>query len=95
MRSSACLLTLRITLRESASLKDKRSVIRGIVDRLGRLKNVAIAETGLRDSLASAELTVAVVGDSPTFVDDAIENIINDIDSADELIISVLRIEKY
>ncbi len=88
-------MTLRVTLSESTSLKDKRSVIRGIVDRLGRLKNVAIAETGLRDSLASAELTIAVVGDSPTFVDEAMENIINDIDSADELTISVLRVERY
>lgn len=88
-------MTIRVTLSESTSLKDKRSVIRGIVDRLGRLKNVAIAETGLRDSLASAELTIAVVGDSPTFVDEAIENIINDIDSADELTISVLRVERY
>ncbi len=88
-------MTIRVTLSESTSLKDKRSVIRGIVDRLGRLKNVAIAETGLRDSLASAELTIAVVGDSPTFVDEAMENIINDIDSADELTISVLRVERY
>jgi hypothetical protein len=88
-------MTIRVTLSESTSLKDKRSVIRGIVDKLGRLKNVAIAETGLRDSLASAELTIAVVGDSPTFVDEAMENIINDIDSADELTISVLRVERY
>ena len=95
MRSSASLMTIRVTLSESTSLKDKRSVIRGIVDNLGRLKNVAIAETGLRDSLASAELTIAVVGDSPTFVDEAIENIINDIDSADELTISVIRVERY
>ena len=43
------------------SLKDKRSVLKSMKDRLHNEFNVSVAETGRQDAWQSAELTVAVV----------------------------------
>lgn len=44
-----------------ASLKEKRSVIRSLRDRLRTKFNVSVAETGLQDVHARAEITIALV----------------------------------
>ena len=43
------------------SLKDKRSVIKSVKDRLHNEFNVSVAETGRHDAWQSAELTVCLV----------------------------------
>ena len=43
------------------SLKDKRSVIKSLKDRLHNEFNVSVAETGRHDAWQSAELTVCLV----------------------------------
>jgi len=43
------------------SLKDKRSVLKSLKDRLHNEFNVSVAETGKHDAWRSAELTVCVV----------------------------------
>jgi uncharacterized protein len=43
------------------SLKDKRSVLKSLKDRLHNEFNVSVAETGRHDAWQSAELTVCVV----------------------------------
>lgn len=43
------------------SLKDKRSVLKSMKDRLHNEFNVSVAETGRQDAWQSAELTVCVV----------------------------------
>ncbi len=43
------------------SLKDKRSVIKSLKDRLHNEFNVSVAETGDHDAWQTAELTVCVV----------------------------------
>jgi uncharacterized protein len=49
---------------EAHSLKDKRSVVRSLKDRLRAKLNVSVAETGAQDLWQRAELTVcAVAGD--------------------------------
>jgi uncharacterized protein YlxP (DUF503 family) len=45
----------------AASLKDKRSVVKSIKDRLHNEFNVSVAETGHRDVWQRAELTACVV----------------------------------
>lgn len=44
-----------------ASLKEKRSVIRSLRDRLRTKFNVSVAETGLQDVHTRAEITIALV----------------------------------
>ena len=44
-----------------SSLKEKRSVVRSLRDRLRHKFNVSVAETGMQDVHARAELSVALV----------------------------------
>jgi uncharacterized protein YlxP (DUF503 family) len=53
--------TWEFVLPGCASLKEKRSVIRSLRDRLRSKFNVSVAETGLQDMTARAELSIALV----------------------------------
>jgi len=61
-------LALSVDLRipEAGSLKDKRSVVRTIVEGARRRFEVSAAETGRTDQHQRAELGFAVVSGSPT-----------------------------
>ena len=95
MSSHAITMTVLLSLADSSSLKDKRSVIRSILDRFGRMRNVAVSETGMRDSWAQAELTLSVVGDSPSYVEQEAERLLRGMDASDELVVTVIRTERY
>ncbi len=56
------ILQLELAIPGSASLKDKRRVIRSLKDRLHREHLVAVAETARLDALTSAIVSVACVG---------------------------------
>jgi uncharacterized protein YlxP (DUF503 family) len=56
-------LEVRLRVRESRSLKDKRQVIRSITDRLREQFGVAISEVDARDQWQLAVLGIASVGD--------------------------------
>lgn len=53
--------TWTLSLPGCASLKEKRSVVRSLRDRLGSKFNVSVAETGLQDVHTRAEITIALV----------------------------------
>jgi hypothetical protein len=53
--------TWELSLPGCASLKEKRSVIRSLRDRLRAKFNVSVAETGLQDAHARAEISIALV----------------------------------
>jgi hypothetical protein len=55
-------LMARLHVRESRSLKDKRQVVKSIVDRLKNAFNVAIAEVSARDHRQMIVLGAAAVG---------------------------------
>ncbi len=60
-RASAVIVTVAswdLSIPGSVSLKNKRSVLRSLRDRLGRM-NVSVAEAGLQDSRNRARLKVA------------------------------------
>ena len=57
-------LDLRLRLNEAQSLKDKRSVIRPIVDRLKNM-GVSVSEVGHTEDIKNARIGVAVVAGSP------------------------------
>jgi uncharacterized protein len=54
-------ITWELALPGCSSLKEKRSVVRSLRDRLRARFNVSVSETGLQDVHARAELTVALV----------------------------------
>jgi uncharacterized protein len=55
-------LRVRLLVRESRSLKDKRQVVRSILDRLRQAHNVSAAEVDELDHRQLAVLGVAMVG---------------------------------
>ncbi len=56
------ILQFELAIPGSASLKDKRRVVRSLKDRLHREHLVAVAETARLDALTSAIISVACVG---------------------------------
>lgn len=55
------LLTLELHVTDSASLKDKRRIVRGVYDRIRHRFNVSIAEVGGHDTWQRTTLAVACV----------------------------------
>jgi uncharacterized protein len=54
-------MTWELSLPGCSSLKQKRSVVRSLRDRLRKRFNVSVAETDLQDVRDRAELTIALV----------------------------------
>lgn len=54
-------LTWELSLPGCSSLKEKRSVVRSLKDRLRNKFNVSVAETGLQDVHSRARITMALV----------------------------------
>jgi uncharacterized protein YlxP (DUF503 family) len=62
-------LTWELSLPGCSSLKEKRSVIRSLRDRLRARFNVSVAETDLNDVHTRAELTIALVATDGGFAE--------------------------
>ncbi|NLC67552.1 MAG: DUF503 domain-containing protein [Clostridiaceae bacterium] len=70
-----------LTLYDVFSLKDKRSVIKSIIDRVKARYNASIAEVGMNDAWKSAVLGVACISNDSAHVDRMIEEIIRFIEN--------------
>jgi uncharacterized protein YlxP (DUF503 family) len=71
------LLTARLLVREARSLKDKRQVVRAVLDRLKGQFNVSAAEVDTLDDHRQATLAVAAVGPEMEVVRGALQAIQN------------------
>src|SRR5947209_11601725 len=71
-------LTVRLLVRESRTLKDKRQVVRSILDRVRGGFNAAAAEVGTHDDVKVATLGFAAVG----FEHAAVKGVLNQIAEA-------------
>ena len=69
-------LTVTVLVPESASLKDKRQVIRPLTSRVRHTFNVAIAEVGERDLWQSATLGIACVSESSRHADEVCQKVL-------------------
>ena len=56
------LLTIELIIPHAQSLKDKRSEVRGLKDRIRDRFNVSVAEVGYQDKWQRAVLAVSLVG---------------------------------
>jgi uncharacterized protein YlxP (DUF503 family) len=74
-------LRLTLFLPENHSLKGKRQVLRAIKDRVRNKFNVSIAESDGHDMWQRAELGICQVGSDHAFVDSALREVVNFIDS--------------
>lgn len=64
MSAVICALRIELALFESASLKDKRMVVRRVRDRVRNKFNAAVAEIGNLDDPATASLVFVTVSNS-------------------------------
>ena len=69
-------LRVRLMVRESRSLKDKRQVVRSIKDRLRNGFNISIAEVEAEDHRQLAVLGMAMVSNDTQHVKAAFEQIV-------------------
>jgi uncharacterized protein len=70
-------LRVRLLLRQSRSLKDKRQVVQSIKDRLRNGFNVSVAEVEAQDHRQLVVLGLAMVGDEVKHVRSTLEQIVN------------------
>jgi uncharacterized protein len=68
-------LHVRLFVRQARTLKDKRQVVKGIVDRLKNGFNVAIAEIHSRDDHQVATLGIAAVGEDAAAVKTTLDQV--------------------
>lgn len=76
---------VQLRLNASASLKDKRMVLRSVRDRLRNRFNVAVAEVGSQDEWRAIELGIVSVGSDVRVVDSELAAITRFLDSDSRL----------
>ena len=72
-------LRVRLILREAYTLKDKRSIVKGIKERVQARFHVAIAEVGDMSARQRAELGVAAVSNDRRHVEGILEQVLRHI----------------
>jgi len=77
------ILVIEIMLYESASLKDKRLVVKSMKDRLKKY-NVSIAELDYQDKWQRSEIGIAMIGNQQGFVEKSLRQIFNHLDQSGE-----------
>ncbi|MFZ5590446.1 MAG: DUF503 domain-containing protein [Bacillota bacterium] len=72
-------LEVDLYIYNARSLKEKRRVIKGLLERLYQRYRVAVAEVGRQDSWQSARLAIAVVAGEYGHVDQVLEAVVQHI----------------
>ncbi|MCK4284167.1 MAG: DUF503 domain-containing protein [Candidatus Brocadiae bacterium] len=67
---------IRLSLRDARTLKDKRSIISGLKDRVRKKFNVSVAEVGNQDIIQSATLAVAQVSNDSRYVNGSLDKVV-------------------
>lgn len=71
------ILSIRLVMRQSRSLKDKRRIIKGIKDRIRNKFNVSVAEIGMLDNRQSSVIGISMVGSDRRFINGTLSNVVN------------------
>ena len=93
MHAAAARIELRLP--GCRSLKEKRSVVRSLRDRLRSKFNVSVAETGLQDVHQRAELTVALVATDNRMAESVLEKADRLVESHGGAVITSVRRERH
>lgn len=72
---------IELFMRESQTLKDKRRVIKSLLERIKNRYNVSISEVGDNDSCKKSTIGIAIVSNDVKFNDRQVKEIIDFIDS--------------
>ncbi len=74
-------LKLELMIPENCSLKEKRQIVKSIINRARNNFNISIREIGDNDLWQRAELGISVVGNDRIFVNSTLDKVINFIES--------------
>ena len=88
-------LRLTLYIHGAASLKDKRQVVRKILDRLRSRFNVSAAEVGDNDNWQRAVVGVAAVANDHSFVNEVLGKCERDAGAIAEIVNREMEIETY
>ena len=90
-------LRLTLSIPGARSLKDKRQVVKRLIDRARARYNVSIAEVGDNDVWQRAQLGVTAVANDRSFVNQVLDKVTRDVEGAElaQLIDRELEIETY
>ncbi len=92
MLIGTCIVDMR--LKGVKTLKNKRSIMKKLINRIRKNFNVAIAEVGKQDIVDRAEIGFCVVSTKRSHVDSQIDNIFNDMEYYGEPDIEIINFEK-
>lgn len=93
MRVGVCKLTLYIS--DARSLKDKRRVVRSLVDKLRGTFRVAVAEVAHMDLHTQAALGVACVANEQRHVEQVLQSVMRYVDSRTDVLLTDTEIDYY
>lgn len=88
------LLEASISIPEARSLKDKRSVLRSLKDRVRNHMNISVAEVGKQDVWKSAELAFVTIAATGQVVDKRLAEIQNLLRSTPRFVLLEVRTER-
>ncbi len=80
-------LTVTLQVPDSASLKDKRQVVRSLTARMRNAFNVAVAEVGDQDLWQSAVIGVACVSSDGRHADEMCQKVLRFVDDFGEALV--------
>ncbi len=86
-------VTARISIPGARSLKDKRSVLRSLKDRILNKMNVSVAEVGSQDQWQYSEMAFVTVGASSEIVQSRISDLNKALHSNPRYVLMDLRTE--
>lgn len=95
MDGYAALLEMGVYCPQSFSLKDKRSTIHGIIDRLRERFNVSVAEVEKQDHHRQATLLLALVASERKQLDKVINRIEEEVATASGLQLRSFEVQFY
>lgn len=88
-------LRLTLYIHGASSLKDKRQVLRKVVDRLRSRFNVSVAEVGDNDNWQRALVGVSAVANDRSFVNEVLDKCVRDAGAIAEIVNREMEIETY
>lgn len=89
------LLKIEISIHDSHSLKEKRSVLKSLKDRLRRQFNISIAEIAYHDKWQNAHLGIAAVSSDNRHVNQQLSQVVDFIETIKQVEISHYQVEIF
>ena len=86
------MIQLIFKIPEAASLKDKRRIVRPVIEKLKNRFHLSAAEVDLQDSLSFAQIGAALVSNSRTFGESVLNKALKMMENESALVIQDVKI---